>query len=44
MCSICRGQGDCPVCGDDEQDFEQLLDIELNQADDWYQAERENEI
>jgi len=46
MCEHCRNQSgiNCPVCGDDEQDFEQLLDIELNQADDQYQAEKENEI
>jgi hypothetical protein len=45
MCNICYGIGDCPCCGsDNEPDFEQLLDDELNAADDSYQAEREEEV
>jgi hypothetical protein len=41
MCSLCYGLKDgCPNC-DNEPDNEQLLDDELNAADDSYQAERE---
>ena len=43
MCNVCYGIGNCPVCGSDsEEDFDELLDIELNQADEAIKNELEN--
>ena len=45
MCDLCYGltQG-CPNCDNVEEDFEEMLDIELNLADDANQNELENEL
>jgi len=44
MCNECRGCTDsCPCCGDNEPDFDELLDIELNAADDWYNEMKLNQ-
>ena len=42
MCDICRGQANCPVCSDDEPDYEAELDEQLNLADDANKSELEN--
>ena len=43
MCNVCYGLGNCPVCSDGEPDnFDELLDIELNLADDANKTELEN--
>lgn len=44
MCNECRGITDsCPVCGDNEPDFERMLDDELDAADEWYNEQKLNQ-
>lgn len=45
MCSVCYGIGNCPVCGDDDEPTdEELLDLELNAADDYNQTIIDNQF
>lgn len=44
MCDVCRGWGDCPVCGPEIEDLEQELDDMLNAADNANQREKEEQI
>lgn len=47
MCSVCYGIGDCPVCGDnkpDYDDFDEILNEQLDAADNYNKQQKEEQI